>query len=64
MTINDLTQYQIRRFRTNNKCKICNKEINNEDFEMVTVKKGKLVNYSFFHVNCLLSNSNDVDNKV
>lgn len=60
MTINDLTKYQSRRFKDNNKCKICGRNITNEDFEMVTVKNGKLVNYNFFHTNCLLSNFNDV----
>lgn len=57
MTISELSKYQKRRFCDNNKCKICNNEIKNQDFEMLPVKCGRLVNYSFFHTDCLLGNN-------
>lgn len=57
MNIENLTKYQYRRFKKNNICKICGKEINEETFEMLAVRIGRLVNYNFFHISCLLDRS-------
>lgn len=54
MTISQLTDYQQRRFKKNNICPICRKQIKNEEFEMLTTKSGRLVRYNFFHTSCLI----------
>lgn len=56
MTISQLTDYQQRRFKKNNICPICKKEIKNEEFEMLTTKSGRLMKYNFFHTSCLIEN--------
>ena len=56
MLVSDLSKYQQMRFKKNNRCPICGKEIKNEEFEMVLAKSGRQIKYNFFHLDCLVGN--------
>lgn len=62
IVLDDLSQYEKRRFNTNHVCPICWKEIRcHERFIMFKRKTGRIMRYSFYHEQCLYVGRGDLN---
>lgn len=54
MIYENLSDGEKRRFKKDNTCPICGKEINTTDnFQFLTFRDGRYTRYKFFHLSCL-----------